>query len=155
MACERMQNLISDILAFSKINVTKDSLEYSDLNKLIEEVVSEMESLVQEKNATITFEKLPNLYVNPVLIKSLFENLISNSLKYSTQDKPPKISISAKMDIPPVSNENSVIKKYCRIYVQDNGIGFEQQYAEQIFSMFTRLQVSSAYPRYWYRSGHL
>ncbi|MES2134209.1 MAG: response regulator [Bacteroidota bacterium] len=145
-ACSRMQNLISDILAFSKINVTADSLEYSDLNKLIEEVLSEMESSIQEKNASIIVEKLPNLSVNPVLIKSLFENLISNSLKYSKEDVAPKISISAKIDISIVPNETSISKKYCRIYVQDNGIGFEQQYSEQIFSMFTRLQVSSVYP---------
>jgi len=144
-ACVRMQNLIADILAFSKISVTKDSLEYTELNGLIDEVVAEMDLRIQEKNAKIIIEKLPGVFVNQGLIKSLFQNLISNSLKYSKEKVPPAITITAKIDTSLKSNDALIAKKYCRIYVQDNGIGFEQQYAEQIFTMFTRLHVSTAY----------
>ncbi|HOZ86500.1 MAG TPA: response regulator, partial [Bacteroidia bacterium] len=144
-ACERMQNLITDILAFSKIEVTKDSLVYSDVGLLLGEVVSEMDHRIQEKKALVKIEKLPQLYVNPVLIKSLFQNLISNSLKYSQKDVDPVISITTKMDASVKAADSIAVKKYWRIYVQDNGIGFEQQYAEQIFTMFTRLHIGSEY----------
>lgn len=144
-ACMRMQNLISDILAFSKIHVTKDSLQYTDITRLMEEVVAEMDHTIQEKNAKVVIDKLPNIHVNPVLIKSLFQNLISNSLKYSKKDVPPSIIITTKMDTSVRSKDPASSKKYWRIYIQDNGIGFEQQYAEQIFTMFTRLHVGPEY----------
>ena len=144
-ACERMQNLITDILAFSKIEVTKDSLVYSDIGALLNDVITEMDHRIQEKRATVKVDKLPHLHVNPVLIKSLFQNLISNSLKYSQKDVDPVISITTKMDASVKGPDSIAVKKYWRIYVQDNGIGFEQQYAEQIFTMFTRLHIGSEY----------
>lgn len=145
-ACIRMQNLISDILAFSKILVTHDSLVYSDLGLLLDEVITEMDTQIQEKNAKVRVDKLPQVHVNPVLIKSLFQNLISNSLKYSQKTEAPFIVVSTKMDHT-VSGEPDLIasKKFWRIYIQDNGIGFEQQYAEQIFTMFTRLHIGPEY----------
>lgn len=146
LACSRMQNLIGDILAFSKISVTKDSLELSDMNKLLDEVVNEMELPIQEKKAKVSIDKLPSVYVNPVLIKSLFQNLISNSLKYSKDDVTPEIRITGGIDKSyKVNDQQTETTKYCRIYVQDNGIGFDQQYAEQIFTMFTRLHVNTEY----------
>lgn len=145
LACSRMQNLIGDILAFSKISVTKDSLELSDMNRLIEEVLGEMELPIQEKKARITVAPLPSVCVNPVLIKSLFENLLSNSLKYSKEDVDPEISITCGVDPGNSLNGHSEAIRYLRIYVKDNGIGFEQQYAEQIFTMFTRLHMNTEY----------
>lgn len=146
LACSRMQSLIGDILAFSKISVSKDSLELSDMNRLIDEVVSEMELPIQEKKAVVSIGKLPPVYVNPVLIKSLFQNLISNSLKYSRNDVSPEIRISGGIDKRyKLNDQQADSPKYYRIYVQDNGIGFDQQYAEQIFTMFTRLHVNTEY----------
>lgn len=145
LACSRMQNLIGDILAFSKISVTKDSLELSDMNRLIEEVLGEMELPIQEKKARITIASLPSVYVNPVLIKSLFQNLLSNSLKYSKEGVDPEISITCGVDPGNSLNGHSEVIRYLRIYVKDNGIGFEQQYAEQIFTMFTRLHMNTEY----------
>jgi signal transduction histidine kinase len=145
LACSRMQNLIGDILAFSKISVTRDSLELSDMNKLLDEVVAEMELPIQEKKAKVSIDKLPSVHVNPVLIKSLFQNLISNSLKYSKEDASPEIKISGGIDKSYKLNDQAETTSFCRIYVQDNGIGFEQQYAEQIFTMFTRLHMNTEY----------
>src|SRR4051812_22632387 len=82
-ACVRMQNLIDDILAFSKISVAKDSLVSSDISTLVNEVLSDMDQEIKDKNAQIIIENLPEIPVNQGLIKSLFQNLISNSLKYS------------------------------------------------------------------------
>ena len=72
-ACSRMQNLIRDILDFSKVAVDLNSLIYSDVNKLLDEVQAEMEIKIQEKNAKLVIAKLPHLNVNPTLIKSLFQ----------------------------------------------------------------------------------
>ena len=144
-ACERMQNLINDILAFSKISVSKDLRVVSDMNQLLEEVISDMDLQIQEKNARITIEKLPKVPVYPGLIKPLFQNLINNSLKYSRKNVEPVISISGKIESHEDGNGKINGFKFCRIHIKDNGVGFEQQYAEQIFTMFKRLHGNAEY----------
>jgi signal transduction histidine kinase len=143
-AAERMQALIKDILTFSKINIEKDAFENSNLNTLLTEVLSDMETTILEKKASLLIDPLPTLYINPGLIKPLFHNLINNSLKYSRRDVPPVIKIYS--DLGPDSKspaQKSAINQYCRIFVEDNGIGFEQKYAEQIFGMFKRLHSNT------------
>jgi len=144
-ACERMQTLIDDILAFSKIVGTKDSLVYSDMNAILKEVLLDMDMQINEKNAQLIIDPLPKLFVYPTLIKLLFQNIINNALKYSKKNIVPIIKISSKIETPDNASDNIVIKKYCRIQIQDNGIGFEQKYAEQIFKMFKRLHGNSEY----------
>jgi signal transduction histidine kinase len=144
-ACERMQNLINDILAFSKIALSKDSLVYSDMNAIIEEVLYDMDMQINEKQAKITVDKLPKIHVYPGLMKPLFQNLINNSLKYSRRGLPPEIHISAEMETLKDPGNRLTVNKYCRIHIRDNGVGFEQQYAEQIFTMFKRLHGTSEY----------
>lgn len=143
-ACIRMQNLIDDILAFSKISVPRGSLKPTSIKKVVQEVVSEMELEIEEKMAVITVGDLPELPANESLIKSLFQNLISNSLKYAKKDVPTEISISTSGG-PSQGLLKEGFKQFYRIYVKDNGIGFEQQYAEQIFSMFKRLHAGPEY----------
>jgi signal transduction histidine kinase len=143
-ACIRMQNLIDDILAFSKISVEKGSLINCNMNVLVDEVLQDMEQRIREKDARVNVEKLPELQVNPELMKSLFENLISNSLKYSRKEVAPEISISTRLD-EHISASDLSVKKYYRICVKDNGIGFEQQYADQVFTMFKRLHAGPEY----------
>jgi signal transduction histidine kinase len=132
-ATQRMQQLIQDILTFSKISVEKKEFIDCDLNILFNEVLSEFTSLIKEKNALVEVDPLPNLKANPVLIRPLFYNLISNALKYNRPGIQPVIKIrSDKADFSPET-------KYCRIFFEDNGIGFDQKYSEQVFLMFTRL----------------
>lgn len=144
-ACERMQNLIDDILAFSKIAGAKDSLVYTDMNVILEDVLSDMDMQINEKNAKIIVDPLPKLFVYPSLIKPLFQNIINNALKYSKKNIVPIIKITSKIETPESASDNIPTKKYCRIQIQDNGIGFEQKYAEQIFKMFKRLHGNSEY----------
>jgi hypothetical protein len=141
-ACERMQALINDILSFSKIAMSKNDLVLTDMNTVIDEVISDLDTQIQEKKAKIKIDKLPKLHVYPGIIKPLFQNLINNSLKYSKKDLQPEITISARIDEPDGDIHSN---KFCRIHIQDNGIGFEQQYAEQIFTMFKRLHGNSEY----------
>lgn len=144
-ACTRMQNLINDILAFSKLSVSKDLLVFTDMNELLDEVVAEMDMQLHEKNGKVIIDKLPKLHVHPRLIKPMFQNIISNSLKYSKKGIDPVIRISAKLDKGIGSDDKLSINRYCRIMIEDNGIGFEQQYADQVFTMFKRLHAGSEY----------
>ena len=143
-AAERMQALIKDILTFSKISVEKGMFVRTSLNTVVDDVMNELDSTVQEKHAKITVDKLPVLQVNPGLIRPLFYNLISNALKYCKKNEPPVVSIRSEM---PSGSENGKPQehRYCRIFIQDNGIGFDQKYAEEIFGMFKRLHLNTEY----------
>ncbi|GGA82902.1 response regulator [Puia dinghuensis] len=143
---KRMQELINDILRFSKISVEKESFEEVDLNDVVGEVLSEMDGVIREKNASVSVDRLPVLPANTVLMGPLFSNLISNSLKYSKKKEPPQIRIRYE-EGPAIAAGNSrePEMRYGRIYVEDNGIGFDQKYAEQIFDMFRRLHSSAEY----------
>jgi len=107
---------------------------------LLREVIDDMQFTIAENNARIiTSNTLPSLPVNPGLIKTVFFNLLSNAVKYAKNDEPAVIEIYG-------DNSDTTIEKYCRIYVKDNGIGFDQEYAELIFGMFQRLHSQQAYP---------
>jgi len=141
-AAERMQALIKDILEFSQVSYEKGNFVQTDLNSIVEDVLTEMESTVQEKNAKIKVRKLPSLEVNPGLMTPLFSNLIGNAIKYGKKNVEPVINIYADQE---VEAEQGQAGKFCRIFVEDNGIGFDQKYSEQIFDMFVRLHGNSEY----------
>lgn len=109
----------------------------------MQEVLDELERTVQDKQAEIKVTELPNIDVNPGLMRPLFANLLSNAIKYSKKDVPPKVSV--RSEITELTSSNGSPEKFCRIYFEDNGIGFDQQYAEQIFDMFRRLHVHSEF----------
>jgi light-regulated signal transduction histidine kinase (bacteriophytochrome) len=143
---KRMQELINDILRFSKISVEKQSFEAVDLNGVIVEVLSEMEAVILEKNAQIILDPLPVLPASTVLMGPLFSNLISNSLKYGKKGEPPRIHIRYEEGpAMTMANGQELEGRYGRIYIEDNGIGFDQKYAEQIFDMFRRLHSNAEY----------
>ena len=146
-SCKRMQELIQDILTFSTLTMDKRQFEKSDLNELVKDVLNEMDGYINEKNANISVENLPSMYVNPVLIRPLFHNLISNSIKYSKKEVSPVIRISSDYEFSEAETENNGHgnNRYCRIIFEDNGIGFEQEYSEQIFGMFKRLHGKTQY----------
>lgn len=157
----RMQDLISDILRFSLLSGEKEQFENVDLNEVVKEVLSEMDALIREKGAVITLDKLPVLPASGVLLMPLFANLLDNSLKYNRKGVVPAIRIRsefshadlplAKQDANGTNDESNAREgrgpetRYCRIYIEDNGIGFEQKYAEQIFEMFRRLHPVAEY----------
>ena len=142
---KRMQDLINDILRFSKISVEKESFDEVDLNGVLKEVLSEMEGTIREKEAEIILEPLPILPASTVLMGPLFSNLINNSLKYSKTQSPPRIRVHYEQAATTGANGREPGTLYGRIYIEDNGIGFDQKYAEQIFDMFRRLHPSAEY----------
>jgi light-regulated signal transduction histidine kinase (bacteriophytochrome) len=140
---KRMQDLINDILRFSKISVEKESFSEVDLNGVLQEVLSEMEGTIREKDAEIILEPLPLLPASTVLMGPLFSNLIGNSLKYSKSQRRPRIRVRYEQAVTRSGREPEAL--YGRIYIEDNGIGFDQKYAEQIFDMFRRLHPNAEY----------
>jgi signal transduction histidine kinase len=139
-AADRMRTLIVDILAFSKVSTEKSEFVDSDLNVVLKDLIAEMDEEVREKRAIILLEPIPELHVSPRLMHPLFQNLINNALKYRKKDIDPVIKIRSEISLA-ISDRDSknLVNKYCRIFVEDNGIGFDQKYAEEIFGMFKRL----------------
>ena len=144
-ASERMQSLINDILTFSKISVEEGVFVQSDLNKIVSDVLIDMEEEVNAKKATVFVKELPSMLVNPGLIRPLFHNLLSNALKYSKKQVDPIINIHSEISPTITSAGSEANSKYCRIYIEDNGIGFDQKYSEQIFGMFKRLHLNTEF----------
>ncbi len=148
-SAERMQALIKDILEFSKVSSDHNKFVKTDLNEVVEDVLADIETEVLERKAKINIQRLPELSVNPGLMRPLFSNLIGNAIKYRKKDVDPVINIYAESNgqqLPLNGDQSSPPgKKFCRIYFEDNGIGFDQKYATQIFDMFIRLHGNSEY----------
>ena len=144
---ERMRILIDDLLKYSKTTKTDKNFESINLNDLLENAKSDLLQSIEEKNAFIESQKLPIIKVIPFQIQQLFANMIGNSLKYSKEDTYPRIKISCKKVI--AADEEQIPKmtkdKFYKITFKDNGIGFEQEYAEKIFILFNRLHNKNEY----------
>jgi PAS domain S-box-containing protein len=145
-ATDRMQNLIESLLQLSRISSTEPVFEESNLNQVLEESRKDLQETILEKHATIESDQLPTLLVNPLQIQQVFYNILGNSLKYTSNGKPVHIRITAeKLDNFKIENIKDS-KESWRISIQDNGIGFEQQYAKRIFEPFQRLHGKLEYP---------
>ena len=142
----RMQLLIDDILSFSRFSANADGFKQSDLNELLDQVLSDLEVVIEEKKAVIKTKPLPTLSVVPSMIRQLFQNLVSNALKFSKKEGIPKISVTSEKikgsQIPNVAPADMDHNFYA-ISISDNGIGFEEQYTDLIFVIFKRLHSSS------------
>ena len=148
-SAERMSTLIYDLLNFSRLIHPDKTFEPTDLNKVIRSVINDFELTIQQKKAKIVVDKLPVIRATPLQMNQLFYNLINNALKFTKDSTLPIITITHKplksTDIVKFKNLNPDLN-YIDITVTDNGIGFDQQYAEQIFEVFKRLQNKNIYP---------
>lgn len=139
----RMRILLEDILKFTRIKNTRDALQNVDLNDILKTTKSEMKESIKERNAVIESTNLPEVHAVGFLMRQLFSNIIQNSLKYASEERSPVIKITASQEPELVGNSNKI---YCHwVNFSDNGIGFEQQYAETIFKVFTRLHNQDEY----------
>lgn len=150
-SAKRMNGLIKDLLDFSKLSQRAVLFENLDLNIIFQDVLKDLEILIQQKNANIHSTPLPIIQGVPLQINQLFFNLINNSLKFLRNNIPPVINISyEKLD---ASKKVSypllpVDKEYFLFKFADNGIGFDQDYADKIFTIFQRLNNRSTYGGY-------
>lgn len=139
----RMRILLEDILKYTRIKNTRDALQKIDLNEILQATIIEMNENITESNAVIESENLPEVYALSFLMRQLFSNIIQNSLKYASPDRFPVIKITASQEPELFGHVNRI---YCHwVNFSDNGIGFEQQYAETIFKVFTRLHNQDEY----------
>jgi PAS domain S-box-containing protein len=146
-AAERMQALINDLLSFSKTGTEQGQIEDVDLSQLVQEVLADLGDDIKTKNAVIVAEGLCNAHVISFQFRQLLANLIGNALKFSKPDESPRVSIRSKIiDIAALPADGAVHHgQYCHLNVTDNGIGFDQQYAERIFELFQRLHGRQDY----------
>ena len=144
----RMLSLIRDILAYSQLSKEKQQTSIIDLNEVLRSVCEDFELLIEEKDAVIECETLPMIEGIPVQIHQLFANLISNALKFTKPNTSPKITIaSSTLETEEVEKHQELKhgQRYHRISFADNGIGFSQKNADQIFDIFQRLHGKTVY----------
>lgn len=137
-ATTRMFSIIHGVLNYSIVAAKDEEYELVNLNKVVKDVEDDLELRIQDKAAVISYTNLPELKGAHVMLHQVFYNLISNSLKFSRADAAPVINITSEI----VSRDNKVC---ARILVKDNGIGFEQKYAEKVFESFTRLHTKDEF----------
>jgi signal transduction histidine kinase len=147
LAAGRMQLLIDDLLAFSRISTTELTFEKTELNVIIEEVKAELKDTILEKNATIEAVEIGSANIIAFQFRQLMYNLISNALKFSSPDIPSHIIIDSKIVKGSKLNSKKLSpeKNYCHITVQDNGIGFEPHFSDRIFEVFQKLHGKEVY----------
>jgi light-regulated signal transduction histidine kinase (bacteriophytochrome) len=146
-AARRMQTLLHDLLTLSRVTSKAQPFESVPLHEVLCQVVSDLEVHIEQLGASLEIGNLPTAEVDASQMRQLFQNLISNALKFQRPDVKPVVAISSKILVV----EDQVIPgalpgdKVCRIFVQDNGIGFDEKYAERIFTVFQRLHSRSEY----------
>lgn len=149
-ASQRMGLLVDDLLQYSHVGyVASQQKEWIDLNEKVQKVLEDLDLDIKHKNAVIEVKPLPTVQGYRRQLQQLFQNLISNALKYSKKNTPPHIVVDAqkidKKDAPVKLQQNANAEYYHLIRVSDNGIGFEPEYAERIFQMFQRLHGKGEY----------
>lgn len=144
-SAERMQTLISDLLAYSRLS-SKVVFEKTDLNFVLQEVLSDFDYQIEKKNAIVTITDLPAIDSIPSQLRQVFQNLIGNALKFSVSEGAPQIKITSELiKTKDFDSETDEDGKYCRIIISDNGIGFDEIYLDRIFVIFQSLNDRSVY----------
>jgi PAS domain S-box-containing protein len=156
-ASRRMQILITDLLTFSRVTTQAKPFSDFDLNIILKDVVSDLEVKIEETEARIIIEDLPNFEMDKTQMRQLFQNLIGNGLKFSKPNTPPLIKIRSQTNHARDNEFKQIVfdaemladseipAGYCRIYVEDNGIGFDEKYLDRIFTVFQRLHGRTEY----------
>jgi signal transduction histidine kinase len=132
---QRMQNLINDLLAFSRVGAKGNEFKTVDMELVLQHALANLQQAILENGAVITHDPLPALTADPTQIAQLLQNLIGNAIKFNDASRIPTIHIGVRR-----------VGEEWQFSVQDNGIGFDLQYKERIFLIFQRLHTKSKYP---------
>jgi PAS domain S-box-containing protein len=130
---KRMQRLIDDLLAYSRLEARAQSLVPTRAENALRDVLQDMRPLIQESAAVITHDELPILLVDPVQLDQLFANVIGNAIKFR-REEPPRVHVRA-----------DALNGMWRIAIEDNGIGLDKKFSQRIFQMFQRLHERNKY----------
>lgn len=134
-AASRMQILIDELLLYSRVGTKAEPFKKTNLETIVREVLSDLESRITRSGATIHMEALPIIEADGIQMRQLFQNLIGNALKFHKKDIPPEIMVRGS-----VNGSDT-----CEILVKDNGVGFDEKYVQRIFKPFERLHGRSDY----------
>lgn len=149
VAAGRMSTLIRDLLAYSRISLRQEATASVSLTQVVEEAVGDLDLLISDTGATIEVGSLPTVPGDAAQLGQLFQNLLSNALKFRQINTPPVISIRAQVvvaaELPASLKLTRAVAHYHQIDVTDNGIGFEQKYVDRIFQVFQRLHGRNAF----------
>ncbi|GGM96681.1 hypothetical protein GCM10010967_33000 [Dyadobacter beijingensis] len=140
---QRMRSMASDILSYSGLSTADSDFDQVNLEEILAEILDDYELRLQEQKVSVIVGELPLVEGNRAQIKQVFQNLISNSIKFSRPDVPPVIRIFC--DRGNMNGSRQEPATHCHITVADNGIGFEKKYQERIFSLFERLNNKDKY----------
>lgn len=143
LALLRMQNLIDALLEYSVITKKEKAFTKVELGRVFQDVLTDLDAHISAKQAKIKLRPLPTIEGNETLLRQLFQNLISNAIKYSRDGIPPEIEITAAPTLR--SGTSGKMHEFFEIHIKDNGIGFEEEYAQTIFDPFQRLHTDDNY----------
>ena len=146
-AARRMQVLIQDLLKLSRVTSRALPFEPCVLGEIVLAVISDLEVAIEQKNARVEIGVLPVVMGDPVQMRQLFQNLISNALKFQREGETPRVRITSNVFTPPerIIPGAAPGEEVCEIAVRDNGIGFDPRFTEQIFVVFQRLHTRTEY----------
>lgn len=154
-AAERMQTLIDDLLTFSRVTSKAQPFVRVSLTQVAQEVLSDLEVRVQQTCGRVEVGELPTIDADPLQMRQLLQNLISNALKFHRSDEPPMVKIRSQLiqeaeqqravSSPATVETLNLTALHYQIIVEDNGIGFELKYLDRIFNVFQRLHGRSEY----------
>lgn len=143
-AAQRMSNLINDLLEFSRITTRGKNFVDTDLNNVLNDILSDLEIAIKESNAQVNVGDMPIIQADPSQMQQLFLNLISNAVKFRHPEQQPVINIE-HIKTSEFSEGHNTEVCWQIITVKDNGIGFSPDYADKIFVPFQRLHGRSQY----------
>ncbi|MDX6501564.1 MAG: hypothetical protein QOG23_4824 [Blastocatellia bacterium] len=146
-AATRMQSLITDLMAFSRVEIKGQAFVPTDLSVIAREVSADLETRIEQAGGRVEIGDLPIIDADPMQMRQLLQNLIGNSLKYYRAGVPPVVRIySQKPDARRLQSlDESPGRQFCEILVVDNGIGFDEKYLDRIFTVFQRLHKKGEY----------
>ncbi len=154
-AAARMQTLINDLLTYSRVISSSQPLVPVDLGAVTAEVLVDLEHRIEKTSAVVKVGRLPTIEADPTQMRQLLQNLIGNALKFQQPGAAPVIKVDAQLIQRDQIQEDAVLPnvpataqpddKFCVLTVEDNGIGFEEQYLEKVFTVFQRLHGRSEY----------
>ena len=132
----RMRQMIQDLLQYSRVTTTGGEFTKTNVKKVLEQTINDLKTMIDENHAVITHDPLPQITADEKQLQRVFQNLISNAIKFKKSDIPPKINISAFKD----EEDNEYV-----FSISDNGIGIKKQYFDRIFNIFQRLHTKEEY----------
>lgn len=145
---ERMQQLVVDLLSYSRVNKMENHFTKTDLNYLVHGILQQMEDTIDHRKILIQLDTLPIIWAVPFQMEQLFTNLVSNSIKFSDPEKTSRIQIRYNQ-LPAGEHPDEELNEdwaYHKIEIEDNGIGFDDEYKDRIFQVFQRLHGKESFP---------